>query len=126
MFLLIEGQSIQSLVGHLRALRCLSVPLERAIVDLVGPLDRFDHLHAGVPLIHQDDPDRRGTALEDTVEHPQEVIDLAAAITLWIEEAKIENPEALQLRVDVDTGAPPRCPESLRGRCRSTVVVPFQ
>ena len=48
MFLLIEGQSIQSLVGHFRALRCLSVPLERAIVDLVGLLDRFDHLHAGV------------------------------------------------------------------------------
>ena len=41
--------------------------------------------------------------MEDTVEHLQEVIDLAAAIALWIEEAKIENPEALQLRVDVDT-----------------------
>ena len=40
--------------------------------------------------------------MEDTVEHLQEVIDLAAAIALWIEEAKIENPEALQLRVDVD------------------------
>ena len=104
LFALIEGQSIQSLVGHFRALRCLSVPLERAIVDLVGPHDRFDHLPAGVPRIHQDDPDRRGTALEDTVEHLQEVIDLAAAITLWIEEVKIENPEALQLRVDVDTG----------------------
>ena len=42
--------------------------------------------------------------MEDTVEHLQEGIDLAAAIALWIEEAKIENPEALQLRVDVDTG----------------------
>ena len=30
------------------------------------------------------------------------MIDLAAVITLWIEETKIENPEALQLRVDVD------------------------
>ena len=107
LFALIEGQSIQSLVGHFRALRCLLVPLERAIVDLVGPLDRFDHLPAGVPRIHQDDPDRRGTALEDTVEHLQEVIDLAAAIALWIEEAKIENPEALQLRVDEDTGDHP-------------------
>ena len=102
LFALIKGQSIQLLVGHFRALRCLSVPLERAIVDLVGPLDCFDHLPAGVPRIHQDDPDRRGTALEDTVEHLQEVIDLAAAIALWIEEAKIENPEALQLWVDVD------------------------
>ena len=45
--------------------------------------------------------------MEDTVEHLQEVIDLAAAIALWIEEAKIENPEALQLRVDVDTGDHP-------------------
>ena len=45
--------------------------------------------------------------MEDTVEHLQEVIDLAAAITLWIEETKIENPEALQLRVDVDTGDHP-------------------
>ena len=45
--------------------------------------------------------------MEDTVEHLQEVIDLAAAITLWIEETKIENPEALQLRVDVDTGDDP-------------------
>ena len=44
--------------------------------------------------------------MEDTVEPLQEVIDLAAAIALWIEEAKIENPEALQLRVDVDTGDP--------------------
>ena len=42
--------------------------------------------------------------MEDTVEHLQEVIDLAAAIALWIEEAKIENPEALQLRIDADTG----------------------
>ena len=90
------------MVGHLRALRCLSVPLERAIVDLVGPLDRFDHLNACAPRIHQDDPDRLSTVLEDAVEHLQEVIDLAAAIALWIEEAKIENPEALQLRVDVD------------------------
>lgn len=49
LFALIEGQSIQSSVGHFRALHCLSIPLERAIVDLVGPLDRFDHLHAGVP-----------------------------------------------------------------------------
>ena len=73
----------------------------------MGPLDRFDHLHAGVPRIHQDDPDRLSTVLEDTVEHLQEVIDLAAAIALWIEEAKIENPEALQLRVDVDTGDHP-------------------
>ena len=32
------------------------------------------------------------------------MIDLAAAVTLWIEETKIENPAALQLRVDVDTG----------------------
>ena len=45
--------------------------------------------------------------MEDTVEHLQEVIDLAAAIALWIEEAKIENPEALQLRVDVDTSDHP-------------------
>jgi len=73
----------------------------------VGPLDRFDHLPAGVPRIHQDDPDRRGTALEDTLEHLQEVIDLAAAITLWIKETKIENPAALQLRVDLDTGDDP-------------------
>ena len=72
-----------------------------------SPLDRFDHLHAGVPRIHQDDPDRLSTVLEDTVEHLQEVIDLAAAIALWIEEAKIENSEALQLRVDVDTGDHP-------------------
>ena len=72
------------------------------MVDLVGHLNRFDQLHAGIPRIHQDDLDRLGTALEDTVEHLQEVIDLAAAIALWIEEAKIENPEALQLRVDVD------------------------
>lgn len=49
LFALIEGQSIQSSLGHFRALHCLSIPLERAIVDLVGPLDRFDHLHAGVP-----------------------------------------------------------------------------
>ena len=45
--------------------------------------------------------------MEDTVEHLHEVIDLATAITLWIEEAKIENPEALQLRVDLDTGDHP-------------------
>ena len=45
--------------------------------------------------------------MEDTVEHLQEVIDLAAAITLWIKEAKIENLEALQLWVDVDTGDHP-------------------
>ena len=45
--------------------------------------------------------------MEDTVEHLQEVIDLAAAIALWIEEAKIENSEALQLRVDVDTSDHP-------------------
>ena len=45
--------------------------------------------------------------MEDTVEHLQEVIDLAAAIALWIEEAKINNPEALQLRVDADTGEHP-------------------
>ena len=32
---------------------------------------------------------------------------LTAAIALWIEEAKIENPEALQLRVDVDTSDHP-------------------
>jgi hypothetical protein len=47
LFALIERQSIQSLVGHFRALRRLSVLLERAIVDLVGRLDRFDHHHAG-------------------------------------------------------------------------------
>ena len=45
--------------------------------------------------------------MKDTVEHLLEVIDLAAAIVLWIEEVKIENPEALQLRVDVDTGDHP-------------------
>ena len=45
--------------------------------------------------------------MEDTAEHLQEVIDLAAAIALWIEEAKIENLEALQLRVNVDTGDHP-------------------
>jgi len=45
--------------------------------------------------------------LEDTLEHLQEVIDLAAAITLWIKETKIENPAALQLRVDLDTGDDP-------------------
>ena len=45
--------------------------------------------------------------MEDTVEHLQEVIDLAAAIALWIEEAKIENLEALQLQVNVDTGDHP-------------------
>ena len=44
---------------------------------------------------------------DQNVEHFQEVIDLAATIALWIEEAKIENPEALQLRVDVDTGDHP-------------------
>ena len=41
------------------------------------------------------------------VEHFQKVINLAATIALCIEEAKIENPEALQLRVDVDTGGHP-------------------
>jgi hypothetical protein len=35
------------------------------------------------------------------------VIDLAVAITLWVEETKIENPAALQLRVEVDTGDDP-------------------
>ena len=102
-----QRQGIELLMGLFWALRCLSVPLERAIVDIVGPLDRLDHLHACLPRIHQDGPDRRGTALEDTVEHLKGVIDLAAAIALWIEEVKIENPEALQLRVDVDTGDPP-------------------
>ena len=107
LFTLIEGQSIQSLGRNFRALSRLSVPLQKAIVDFVGRLARFDHLHAGIPRIHQDYPDRLGTALESTVEHLQEVIDLAAAITLWIEEAKIENPEALQLWVDVDTSDHP-------------------
>ena len=97
LFTLIEGQSIQSLGRNFRALSRLSVPLQRSIVDFVGRLDRFDHLHAGIPRIHQDHPDRLGKALESTVEHLQEGIDFAAAITLWIEEAKIENPELLQL-----------------------------
>ena len=51
--------------------------------------------------------DRLSTALEDTIEPLQEVIDLAVAIPLWVEETKIENPAALQLRVDVDTGDHP-------------------
>ena len=45
--------------------------------------------------------------MEDTVEHLQEVVDLAATIALWNKEAKIENPEAPQLRVDVYTGDHP-------------------
>ena len=103
LFAFIEGQSIQSLIGHVQALRCLSVPLERAIVDLVGPLDRCDHLHAGVPRIHQDDPDHLSTALEDTVEHLQVSILLRPSRS-GSKRRKIENPEALQSWVDVNTG----------------------
>ena len=57
--------------------------------------------HGGIPGIHQDRAELEAAPL-DRIEHLGDVIEFGLAIALWIEEAVVNDPIAVEFRVVVD------------------------
>ena len=82
----------------------LAIILERTVVNLVQPVNCEHHFFRGVPAIHQNCP-KRQLFLVDTVEqHVVHMIQLGFAIAVRIINAVINDPELVDLRIDIHTG----------------------
>jgi hypothetical protein len=82
----------------------LAIILERTVVNLVQPVNCEHHFFRGVPTIYQNCP-KRQLFLVDTVEqHIAHVIQFGFAIAIRIINTVIDDPELVDLRIDIHTG----------------------
>src|SRR5215210_8447444 len=79
----------------------LAVAPQRAVERLFHPVDEKHRVFGGVPGVHQHRPKRQPPML-DATQHLLDMIELALAISVRVEDPVVDYPETLRFWVHVD------------------------
>ena len=82
----------------------LTIILERTVVDFVQPLNQQQNFLRSVPTVHQNCPKRQLFLINAVEQHVLHMVQLGLAVPFRVIDAVVNDPELIDLRIDVDTG----------------------